>query len=66
LDYIEAIEDTLGVKARKDFLPMQPGDVPNTYADIEDLIKDFEYQPSYNLKQGVKNFVLWFKEFHNL
>jgi len=66
LDYIVAIEETLGVKARKDFLPMQPGDVPYTYADVEDLIKDFEYQPSFNLKQGVKNFVLWFKEFHNL
>ena len=66
LDYIEAIEETLGLKARKDLLPMQPGDVPSTYADVEDLIKQFDYKPSFNLKQGVKNFVLWFKEYHNL
>ena len=66
LDYIEAIEETLGLKAKKNMLPLQPGDVPDTFADVEDLIKQFDYKPSFNVKEGVKNFVLWFKEYHNL
>ena len=66
LDYIEAIEEALGIKAEKDLLPLQPGDVPDTYADVDDLVKEFDYKPSMNVKQGVKNFVDWFKEYHNL
>jgi UDP-glucuronate 4-epimerase len=66
LDYIGAIEEALGIKANKELLPLQLGDVPDTYADVEGLVQEFGYKPSMNVKQGVKNFVDWFKEYHNL
>jgi len=66
LDYIGAIEKALGIKAKKELLPLQSGDVPDTFADVDDLVKEFDYKPSMNVKQGVKNFVNWFKEYHNL
>jgi UDP-glucuronate 4-epimerase len=62
LDYISAIEDALNLKAEKEFLPLQPGDVPDTYANVEDLVKEFDYQPSMPVKTGVKNFVNWYKK----
>jgi len=64
LDYINAIEDALNIKADKELLPLQPGDVPETYANVADLVKDFDYKPSMNVKQGVQNFVEWYKEYH--
>jgi UDP-glucuronate 4-epimerase len=66
MDYIEAIEDALNIKSRKDFLPLQLGDVPDTYADIEALISDFDYKPTMTVKKGVKNFVNWYKEYNGL
>jgi len=66
MDYIKAIEDALNLKADKDLLPMQPGDVPDTFADIDDLIKDFNYRPMMPFKKGVKNFVEWYKEFYKV
>ena len=66
LDYIGAIEDSLGIKAVKELLPLQPGDVPDTYADIDDLVREFNYKPSMSMKQGVKNFVDWYREYKNL
>jgi UDP-glucuronate 4-epimerase len=66
LDYIEAIEDALGIKAIKEFLPLQPGDVPDTYADVSDLVKEFGYKPSMPIKKGVKNFVDWYKNYHSI
>jgi len=66
LDYIEAIEEALDIKAKKELLPLQPGDVPDTYADVENLIKEFSYKPSMNVKQGVRNFVDWYRVYHKL
>lgn len=66
MDYIEAIEQALGIKAEKELMPLQPGDVPDTFADLDDLVKEFGYKPSMSVTQGVKNFVDWFKEYHNL
>ena len=66
LEYIEAIEEALGIKAEKEFLPLQLGDVPDTFADVDDLVKEFDYKPSMNVKQGVKNFVKWYKEFYKI
>ena len=66
LDYIGAVEDALGVKADKELLPLQPGDVPNTYAAVDDLVQEFNYKPSMNIKEGVKNFVDWYKEYEGL
>tara|TARA_B100000945_G_C20361586_1_gene587441 strand:- start:675 stop:1295 length:621 start_codon:yes stop_codon:yes gene_type:complete len=66
MEYIEAIEDALGIEAKKDFLPLQPGDVPDTFADVEDLVREFGYKPSTSVKLGVKNFVDWYKEYNDL
>ncbi len=64
MDYIEALENSLGVKADKELLPLQPGDVPDTYADVDDLVKEFGYKPSMSVKRGVENFAKWYKEYH--
>lgn len=66
LDYIEAIEDSLKIKSEKEFFPLQPGDVLDTYADVDELVEEFDFKPQMSLKQGVKNFVNWYKEYHNL
>ena len=62
--YIKAIEKHLGIKAKINFLPLQAGDVPETYADIEDLMTDVNYRPKMDLDQGVKNFVDWYKDYY--
>ena len=62
MDFIKAIEKVLGKEAKKNFLPMQPGDVPSTYADVSELIKDFNYKPSTSVEEGVRKFVEWYKE----
>jgi UDP-glucuronate 4-epimerase len=64
MDYIEALEKALGVTAEKEFLPLQPGDVPNTYADVSELVDKFQYKPSTNLEEGIANFVSWFREYY--
>ena len=66
LDYIGAVEDALGIKANKEMLPLQPGDVPDTYADVNDLVENLNYKPVMKIKQGVKNFVDWYKEYNKL
>ena len=66
LDYIEAIEEALGIEAEKEFLPMQPGDVLDTYANVDDLVKEFDYKPSIKVKQGVGIFVEWYREYYKL
>jgi UDP-glucuronate 4-epimerase len=64
--YIEVIEDCLGKKATKNMLPMQPGDVPDTWADTEDLVADVGYQPSTPIEIGVRRFVDWCLDFYNI
>ncbi len=64
MEFIEAIEDILDRKAKKNMLPMQPGDVASTYADVSDLMNDFGYKPKTPIKVGVKNFIDWFKIFY--
>jgi UDP-glucuronate 4-epimerase len=64
MDYIKALEDALGTKSRKELLPLQPGDIPDTYADVDDLIREFHYKPTMTVKDGVGNFVKWYKEVH--
>ncbi len=63
-DFIEAIEEALGIKAEKELLPLQPGDVLDTYADVDDLVKEFGYKPSMPVKQGIDNFSKWYKEYY--
>jgi len=64
LDFIEAIEDALGKMAVKNFLPMQPGDVPATWADVSDLAADFGYQPSTPVEEGIRRFVEWYRGYY--
>ncbi len=64
--YIEVIEELVGRKAEKNFLPMQLGDVPDTFADIGDLEADVGYRPTTPIEVGVKNFVDWFKDYYGL
>ncbi len=64
-DYIAEIEKNVGRKAKVNLLPLQPGDVVSTYADVEDLFKTFNFKPKYNIQDGVKNFVEWFKKYPN-
>ncbi len=66
LDYIDALEESLGVEVKKELLPLQPGDVPDTYADVDDLVSEFGYKPSMSVKEGVKNFADWYKEYHQV
>jgi len=64
MDYISALEDALGKEAKKEFLPIQPGDVPDTYADVTDLVKEFDYKPNTSVLDGVANFAQWFTEYY--
>lgn len=64
LDFINAIEQSLGKKAVKEFLPLQPGDVTATYADIDDLYQAVGFKPSTPLQIGIDNFVKWYQEFY--
>ena len=66
LDYIRAIEEVLNKKAKLELLPLQLGDVPDTYADIQDLERKFDYRPSVSVKDGVKRFVQWYREFYKV
>ncbi|MDO6566302.1 NAD-dependent epimerase [Alteromonas sp. 1_MG-2023] len=66
LKFIETLEESLGVEAKKELLPLQPGDVPDTYADVSSLVNDTGYKPSTSIDVGVKNFVDWYKDFYNI
>ena len=66
MDFIEAIEETLGKKAKKNMLPMQPGDVPSTWADTTDLEKDLGYKPYTPVKEGIAKFIEWYRGFYNI
>jgi len=66
LDYIGAIEKALGKKAAMEMLPPQLGDVPDTFADVQDLVEQFQYKPSTNLEQGVDNFASWYRAYYNI
>jgi UDP-glucuronate 4-epimerase len=63
---IEVLEEALGCKAEKNFLPIQPGDVPATYADIDDLISDVKFKPDTPIEEGVKRFVAWYREYYRV
>ena len=66
LKFIETLESALGIEAKKELLPMQPGDVPDTYADVSSLVNDTGYQPSTDVETGVKAFVDWYRDFYKI
>jgi len=65
MDFIAAIEDALGKKAQKEMLPMQPGDVPDTYADISELVDAIGYRPKMNIYDGVQHYVSWYRSYYS-
>jgi UDP-glucuronate 4-epimerase len=64
--YIEVIEECVGKKAETNLLPLQPGDVPDTYADVTDLVDDVDYKPSTPIETGVERFVRWYRDFYKV
>ncbi|MEJ2192190.1 MAG: NAD-dependent epimerase [Nitrospirota bacterium] len=66
LDFIETLEECLGRRAEKNMLPMQPGDVPATYADVEDLARETGFEPSTPLRKGIEAFVQWYREYYRM
>ena len=66
MTYIQALENSLNLKAKMELLPMQPGDVPDTFADIDDLIRDFDYKPGVDVETGVACFVAWYREYYQI
>lgn len=66
MDFIEAIEKALDKTAKKKMMPMQPGDVPETFADVINLIEELEYRPSTSIFKGINNFIEWYKTFYNV
>jgi UDP-glucuronate 4-epimerase len=64
MDFIEAIEETLGKKAKMNLMPLQPGDVPATWSDVTDLIEGVDYKPHTPIKEGIKKFIAWYKTFY--
>jgi UDP-glucuronate 4-epimerase len=64
MHYIEVLEDCLGMQAEKNMLPLQPGDVPATYADVTDLVRDVGYKPDMSVEQGIARFVAWYRDYY--
>ncbi len=64
--FIEVIEDCIGKKAQKNMLPLQPGDVPETYANIDDLINDVGFKPATSIEDGIANFVSWYRDYYKV
>ncbi len=66
LYFIEVLERAWGKKAKKDFLPLQSGDVPETYADVDDLMQDVGFRPRTPIEEGIKRFVEWYKHYYRI
>ena len=66
LDFISEIEKNLGIVSKKNMLPIQPGDVPRTMANIDELVSDYNYRPNTNIKEGIKNFINWYKSYYKI
>ena len=64
--YIEVLEETLGIEAEKNLLPLQPGDVPDTFANVDDLIRDVGYRPETPIEYGIAEFVKWYKAYYDI
>ncbi|MDR4508609.1 MAG: NAD-dependent epimerase [Candidatus Brocadiaceae bacterium] len=64
--FIEVLEECLGRKAKKNLMPMQPGDVPATYADVDDLIHDVGFKPSTSVEEGIRKFVEWYRQYYKV
>jgi UDP-glucuronate 4-epimerase len=63
-EFIDAIEDELGIRAKRKYLPIQPGDVPKTYADVSHLQQEIDYKPNTEVKEGIRRFVEWYRVYY--
>jgi UDP-glucuronate 4-epimerase len=63
MDYIGALEKALGKKGEMELLPLQAGDVPDTYADADDLVEEFQYKPATSVDEGIARFVEWYRDY---
>ncbi len=66
MEFVKVIEETLGIEAKKEYLPMQPGDVPATYADIDDLTQDLGFHPQTGIREGIRSFMAWYKKYYGV
>ncbi len=66
MDYIAAIEKALGRKAEMELLPLQPGDVPDTFADVQDLVEQFDYMPATPVELGIARFTAWYRDYYKV
>ena len=64
MDFVSVLEKKLGKEAKKEFLPMQPGDVPRTFADVSELMKDFDFKPDTSIDEGLEKFADWFLKYY--
>jgi UDP-glucuronate 4-epimerase len=62
-EVVRLLEEAIGMKAKRELLPMQPGDVPATYADVDDLMRDVGFKPATPIKDGIKRFVDWYRDY---
>lgn len=65
MTFIETLEDVIGIKAKKEYLPMQAGDVYQTYADVSELEKNFGFKPQTTIREGLTNFINWYRDFYH-
>lgn len=66
MGYIKAIEAGFGIKAELNLLPLQPGDAPDTFAGVSDLVREFDYQPKTSVQEGIEGFVEWYKAYYEV
>jgi len=66
LEVVRLLEEAIGKKAKRELLPMQPGDVPATYADIDDLLRDVDFRPTTPIAQGIARFIEWYRAYHRV
>lgn len=64
LEVVRLLEDAIGIKAKRELAPMQPGDVPATYADVEDLMREVGFKPATPIKDGIERFIKWYRDYH--
>ena len=66
LEVVRLLEEALGKKAKRELLPMQPGDVPATYADVDDLMRDVDFKPATPIAEGIRRFIEWYRAYHRV
>jgi len=66
MDFIHILEKHIGIEAQKEYLPMQPGDVPETFADIDALVREVGYRPDMSLEEGLRQFVAWYRDYYKV